>query len=50
VKLRSAGVTGMQERIWIFEYAWTATVILIVLVCVVSAVVGFATRDRSKDD
>ena len=40
----------MEERIWILEYAWAGGAILIVLICIVSAVIGLATRGRSEDN
>ena len=38
----------MDESIWVVEYAWIGGAILIVLIFVVSALVGRATRDKSE--
>lgn len=40
----------MNNRIWILEYAWIGAAVLVALIVVVSALIGRATRDRSKDD
>ena len=38
----------MDESIWAVETAWIGGAILIVLIIVVSALVGLATRDKSE--
>ncbi len=40
----------MEERIWILENLWIGGAILIVLIFVVSALVGRATRDKNERD
>ena len=39
----------MDERLWIFEYAWIGAGILIVLIFIVSALIGLAARNKSDD-
>ena len=40
----------MEERLWILENLWIGGAILIVLIFVVSALVGLATRDKGKEN
>jgi hypothetical protein len=42
------GSSGMDERIWVIKYAWIGGAILIVLIFVVSAVIGRATRSKGE--